>query len=336
MAEKDSSVEGKLAVDAATGRIEVSGKVTGVRALFKSLFPERFAKGEALHALTDNIRQQLASGKVLGELTPLEQALLLSAAGDGLRRSANRHAILSEALEFSPAVKGLLEAPAGTEEETAPRDGAPNEPEIVSEEEEVLFWERFWADAEVVSVPYMQQIYARILAGKAKSRSAFSLRTLDVIRCLDEEAATTFRAVAPYTYGAYLFNVFGVKDEFHAGHSHALVDAGLLHPNPLVARHAPEFYEVGSWLIRVASKGQPPTALGAAVYGLTRAGAELLTMIEVQPTRKHAIEVCKALQTFAPVTCEVATNESGPWVDWATALEVPSEEVERFRKRGRG
>jgi hypothetical protein len=186
--EPGGTVAAGFSIDPATGTGNASVKVTGIASLVKYFAPNRFAKAEALHALSEGLKRKLSQGTDLSQLAPIEQHLLLSAMEETLGKAANRTRILEYAAEDHAELKGLLQAPSGD----APSSDAPAAQEQV--EEPTYFWERFWADAETVSVEYMQRLYARVLVGAVQRPGDFSLKTLDVIRYLDEDAARLFHA----------------------------------------------------------------------------------------------------------------------------------------------
>jgi hypothetical protein len=224
-----------------------------------------------------------------------------------LRKAVNRHEIFDRAEKIEPKVRGLFEMPDNALP-PAPESAAQSSE---SEDQEEYFWERFWADAEVVSVAYFQEIYARILAGQVKSPGAFSLRTLDIVRCLDERTANLFAEVCQYELGGFLIPaIFEPGHPFSVLELNALDDAGLLRTQKLETSGEPHSYSYGPWLIRVK-----PSSLPSGLHPLTIAGREILGLTPVEYTEARAIEVCRTLSTVV-APCEICLRSDGQWMAW--------------------
>jgi hypothetical protein len=316
--DKDTSVEGSLAVDVKAGTLTAAGKASGITRFFRTMFPEFTAKGRLKHVVVDNIERQLVEGKPLGELTKAEQQVVASALSNELRKAANRERILDRAIEIEPKVAGLFEASEGPK--ALPPKATPSAPEAVAEaseaaDEQQYFWERFWADAEVVSVAYIQEMYAKILAGKVTSPGSFSLKTLDTVRCLDERTGVLFSEVCQYAVGGFVVPaIFGPYPLFSTLEMNALDDAGLMRSDRWTTVPEPHSYSYGPWHVRIKTDSYMPHG----VHPLTAAGRELLRMTPVEHTEERAIVVCKALAAGirGNSICEVCDRSGGTWTSY--------------------
>ncbi len=160
----------------------------------------------------------------------------------------------------------------------------------------------------------MQELYARILAGKVKSPKSFSLRTLDVVRCLEASTAKLFKLAAPFIINKQLLpDIFSLKRGFYGSHVSELIDAGLVSSNPNTLRYD-VVYQYKEWYLRVPStKGLP--GLPPMVYSLTGAGRQLLEMFEVETNVIHVLWICEAFSQYDDI-CSVSLSEDGEWQDW--------------------
>lgn len=304
-------------------------KLGSIQQLFKYLLPNRFTRAENLLTIAMSIRQQLASGRALADLSPFEQQFLLASATGNLEKLANRTAIVERAAELSPDIKGLLSAPESTD--AHPPDDANA---IGTDEDSAYFWDRFWSDAEVVSVAYMREIYARILAGKVGRPESFSLRTLDVIRCLDEYSAKVFRWACQFVIGdAFLPDIFnkieGVQQPGHTSHMRTLQESGLLGPSGGSLKAPAGPLRFGEWYLNV-EKITPETSMLSgmlAVYSLTKAGRELFGIVDIRVGTSQLKVLYDALtrvafSTEVDKTCHISTSEDGPWQELSAFLKT--------------
>jgi hypothetical protein len=335
--DSDTSIEASVAVDVKAGTLAASTKVNGVTRFFRTMFPEFTAKGRLKHVVVDNIERQLVSGKPLGELTPAEQQVVASALSNELRKAANRAAILEQAYAIEPKVAGLFESPGI---KALPSAAAPvafehpsvePAPELTEEQqdEQVLFWERFWADAEVISVPYMQEVYAQMMTGQFKSPGSFALKTLDVLRCLDGKTARLFRHVATFRIGLNCVP-YPLQGQHNLGYGRSELDrlaqADLVGHMPRTLSQG-DAYRVGSLFIRGTTENE---LINVSVFGLTRAGMELAEMLDLPVERSTVMTVCEAL-SGDNLQCEVANRKEGPWMPWKDFFNV--ELAERATRR---
>jgi hypothetical protein len=309
----DDSLAVSLKGNLLKGNVETAVKVGSFTQFFRNLFPGFTAQGRIKHAMVDNIERQFAKGKSVADLSKAEQLLIANANLSELRKAVNKQAILERAEQIEPK---LFEPPfVGVSDKALPPGPDAAERSAESKDEQQYFWERFWADAEVVSVPYFQAMYARILTGKVKSPGTFSLKTLDTVRCLDERTASLFNEVCQYAIGGYLVPaIFEPRRPFSVLELNLLADAGLLRADKLAIAIEPHSYSYDPWRIRIMTDSYLPRG----IHPLTAAGRDLLSIIPVDHTDSRAIEVCRALSYAikGESPCEVCKRPSDEWVNW--------------------
>jgi len=297
-----SNVEGGIEVDPTTGKFGVSVKLSLVENIMQAFHSPTTI---VARAFAERIAGHLTSGNPLDELSPAEQAFVIEAIEPLLVKAANRRAVISRALKHDSGIAGLLAAP-------TPLQSGQDEPgNREKTEEHQYFWERFWADAEITSVAYMQEHYSRLLEGKIKDPSAFSLRTLDTLRCMDLRTATAFAKVAPlFVQGSFIPIFYGCQ---YYPLLTLLIEEGLLSANedPM---HPDNELVLGAWRISLKRMPDKPYAKSAS-HALTRAGRELLSLNQAEVGREHVFEICRVLGG-RPTSVRVAENPNGPWVDW--------------------
>lgn len=79
--------------------------------------------------------------------------------------------------------------------------GSSNTPRSTSPE----WFARWRREAEDVTSEEMRSLYARLLAGELESPTAFSMRTLSVVRDLDQRVARLFGSLEPFTFAGGIY-----------------------------------------------------------------------------------------------------------------------------------
>jgi len=286
------------------GKVAISGEVSGFPAIVNAC---RSKTGKIDHALADRIANHLRSGKPLNELTPYEQALLIDATGDSVVKAINRAKIVERALAHEPDLAGLLAAPSASDAQETTEEAAEEA------DERLLFWERFWADAETVSVEYMQEIYARILAGRTRQPKDFSLKTLEVLRYLDSPTAALLKKVGAFAIGktaGMVPDIFHTVRGYSLKHVRALADSNLLLET---TAGFPEGYAYAYQDIYIRAAKTERASL-PNVYMLTTAGRELLSLMDLPNSTEHMLWACEALSEHPAI--EIAKTRTGPWLHW--------------------
>jgi hypothetical protein len=203
---------------------------------------------------------------------------------EDLRKQSNRVEIARRALEADKELAGFFEGPSPKQLPGAPVQADGDAAEKPGGSQTQYFWERFWADAQVTSVPYVQELYAKILGGQLKKPGSFSLRTLDVIRCLDEETANLFNRVRGYVVMGMSLpdlndDALG-EDRLHHSDYLRLAEAGLAQAQESTLKHEvirKEPILLAGALCRVHSDAEPPFEIH--VRALTVAGGELYSLL---------------------------------------------------------
>jgi hypothetical protein len=154
---------------------------------------------------------------------------------------------------------------------------------------------KFREDASLVDDELVREIYARVLAEETRRPSAFSLRTLGVLRYLDRDAATAFGNLQKVCLSGRLV------PQQSPDKSHVLMDVGLNHATMLMLEDAGLVYSSaqseapleGARLVLMASGYNRLLAIqrpddstikaNLEVHLLTPAGQQLARIAECEP-----------------------------------------------------
>jgi hypothetical protein len=310
--EKSPSVEleGKVDATGAAGKV----KLTAVDKLARVLRPGTYRQQEAFDIIATEIRRKQAAQE---SLSKLEAAVLVAELEPILERAINAKRIIGYALEDSPEIAQLVESRSPAL--LAARSGEPeaSAEDDSSDPEDVYFFDRFWSDAEIVSVEHVQRLYGKILAGKMKHRSSFSLATLNVVRCLDQHSAKWFAWVLPFRIANNVLP--GHNEEVYGGKPLDMIlrltDAGLLNASSL-SLNTDKTWQIGDYLFKSAKPTAPqrPFAPLVMVLSLTRAGLELAATMTAPVTRAHVLAIAKFLGgQLELVWAKVGSDDFKPW-----------------------
>lgn len=283
------------------GGVSISATTSGVRVassegVLSRIFSRRWAKAAVDRAMGDRVARKLAAEE---GLDPAEIEFFKHLYPKEVERNRNLLEVLRrtdvllsqrvQVLDGGRAEAGQLALPPGAEEE----------PEL-----DPRWKARFVRDAEDAADETMRDLLARILAGEFERPGAFSLKTLSVVRDLDQRTARLFEAVSPMVVlGNFLppyadavdsgcdFAAYYEKRDVSFGGIVALVDAGLLTAaDDILVQHECGDGDAFEWKVEIAGgsvlvcQSRDPAMRRVALpgMGLTAAGAELLTVLAPQ------------------------------------------------------
>lgn len=325
-------IEGKIDATGAQGRVEL----TTVDKLLRLLRPGTYREQEAFDVMIAEVRRKQALGEAL---SPLEANLLAATLAPVLRKAKNVRKVIEFALEEQPNLAHLVSPMTPV---LGPALGPVSEPlalpassqtaaggaidvdftETIEQQEDLYFWDRFWADAEVVSVEHIQRIYGKIAARKGTDRRAVSLHTLDVVRCLEAHTLSDFETFSAYVFSRGSAPVFSnfQKEYERVGLQFAAIrdleEARLLTTTEFVKPF--DKLRIGDGVVRVRDDdGETETASGLAmpkVYGLTQAGRDLVGIRRQRPDRAQAMALVEYLAAHGGKRLEWSADGSGAFI----------------------
>ncbi len=171
---------------------------------------------------------------------------------------------------------------------------------------------RFFKIAEEVSNEEMQALWGKILAGEIKQPKTYSLRTLELIRNLSKNEASTFMKVANFAIKAgganYLFNtkdekILSKKFNIHYGEIALLTEIGLIQPGTFVnyqivqsQTDTQRVFTAGNIVIIAKVKANTPT-IKIPVNVFTNAGNELIKLISPNPPFDYLTDIAKSIKS---------------------------------------
>jgi hypothetical protein len=251
------------------------------------LFPGRDARGTVTRAMAERV-----ADLIRGDATPsspLDQLLLEQA----LRTQLSRESAVLRTVERAGELHdgGYHLSP-----DRALPPGSSNATRATAPE----WFARWRRETEDVTSEEIRNLYARLLAGELESPTAFSMRTLSVVRDLDQRVAQLFAALEPFTFagGVYFpalkqFVKLSGMIEISPAEMAALRDAGIVTSAddavmPLNLRQmgslhnfAAEMWVGHEWFrFRFTYRSSPrPRDAFLPVESFTRAGHELLRIL---------------------------------------------------------
>ena len=155
----------------------------------------------------------------------------------------------------------------------------------------------FFDSVANISTEQMQQLWGRLLAGEIKRPGSFSLRTLETLKTLSQNEATTFEEVSPYILsckgdeaGSYFdfFLMSNADGSLLSRHSISfdkimlLSEAGLLSENSQITINfdieTDDFVTINGLnkALEIRNLGNGTISMTHPVYILTKSGRELL------------------------------------------------------------
>ncbi len=170
---------------------------------------------------------------------------------------------------------------------------------------------RFFRYAEDISNEEMQALWGKILAGEIRRPKTYSVRTLDLLRNLSKEEAAVFLKVAPLriTSGAncYIFRNGGDNPLLDYGLSYdelsLLVEIGLIQPGENIVmnlQNTPnkaQIYLTSGDIIILLDKEANSPAVHVPIYKFTRAGRELLSLVNTNPPFEYLTAFAKSIRS---------------------------------------
>lgn len=277
-----------------TGKVRVGN----FKHLLSVMFPNRVARSTITQAIALGIGEKVREGRWV-ELTEEERGflgLLYADHADKLLRRAQIVERAENALD-EISVKLLPAAPTEKKEE-----------EERSVEPDWL--RRYWADAELVSQADVQELYGRILAGEHVKPGSFSLRTLHVLRNLDQETAEFFGHFRTHMLGRFVPGPFTVPGRYGGvteTHISVLREAGLVDTADSFLHKSLEF-RYGRRRLTAEAHGTDNYPHGShRIHRLTSAGAQLAKVAHFQPDYEYFDAVVRWLRG---ITFHVEVEES--------------------------
>lgn len=167
---------------------------------------------------------------------------------------------------------------------------------------------RFFDSVADVSDGDLQKLWGKILAGEIKQPKAYSLRTLETLKNLSKHEAEIFQRVVPLVanYGATLFltSETDVLRKYGITYDDILCldECGLLNSDsllrfniPVVANKTEAIFNKSQILV-LEAVNQTETAISVGVFGLTRAGKELHSVLNLEPDRSYLSDLAATIE----------------------------------------
>lgn len=186
-----------------------------------------------------------------------------------------------------------------------------NEQPVTDEPLDEDWTTRFFKIAEEVSNEEMQALWGKILAGEIKQPKTYSLRTLELIRNLSKNEATTFMKVANFAVKSANANyLFKTNDEellnktynINYGDIALLIEIGLIQPGDFVSyqllqqpNDSQRVFTSGNVIFIAKIKANTPT-IQMPVNVFTNAGNELIKLINPNPPFDYLTAVAKSIK----------------------------------------
>lgn len=164
---------------------------------------------------------------------------------------------------------------------------------------------RFFHIAKDVSSEDMQFVWGKILAGEITEPGTFSLRTLETIRNMCKSEAEGFQKIAPLVLkvgnSRFLTTDSGILDKYGATFEvlSALDECGLIDADGFAfqkytnEQNNKYFFSNDEFILLPSGDG--PYEVEVNAYFLTKAGRELLNIIEYKPNNDYFLDVANAI-----------------------------------------
>ncbi len=175
-----------------------------------------------------------------------------------------------------------------------------NLPPIVDEPVNSDWVTRLFDIVKDVSSEEMQLIWGKILAGEIKRPGSFSLRTLDTIRNLSQNDATTFQKILPFviegdgssfvTSKSSIYSKYGITydDIMLLDECGLIVSDGMISSTIKISHDSVIIHNKNYALLTEGVKREKSFTYG--VHCLTNAGMELLSILEYESENKFFID----------------------------------------------
>lgn len=158
---------------------------------------------------------------------------------------------------------------------------------------------RFFDSVADVSDEDLQNIWGKVLAGEIVHPKSYSLRTLETLKNLSKHEAELFQKIAPYILSLNgnlflpsnkeLLRKSGItyKDVLTLDECGLINSGGLVSITQLVTDKEPVGVHNSSKVIVLNSLGKSEVNISIGIYGLTKAGSELLQIVDCQYNSAH-------------------------------------------------
>jgi len=169
---------------------------------------------------------------------------------------------------------------------------------------------RFFNIVEDISDEMMHQLWGRILAGEVKSPNSFSIRTIECLKNITKQEAELFTKVANfvsiYNNDPLIFTGDNleilIKNYFSLEEALILIELGLLQSETNLVLNCKSktkdeemLFIFGKDIIKVIKKANT-VQQQIPIFGLTRAGKELLKLLTITPIDAYINNFCVYLQ----------------------------------------
>jgi|GEM_PF-309547 len=257
-------------------------------------------------------RGELSDTPAVEHVSPVSEEAMRVA-----RIALSRAAGAKESADRLQQEVNLAKAIIFAEEEAAARV---DDTEVADEPIDPDWFTRWRQSAQEVRSEQLQRLWARTLAGEAKSPGTYSLRTLDFLRNLTPAEAKSIEHVTPFIFSGFLpkfENIDLEKEGLDFGFLLDLEDMGFLTGHSglglqkTIASQSSEKYLsalVNNNKALVLHKDDPNFELNLPGAALTRIGKEVLTLGQFSSNPEYLKKVAEALKK------EGLTVKVGDWI----------------------
>ena len=247
-------------------------------------------------------RKQLVAGQLVA-IEPPEFDLSITAPDNtALMAQHLRQQVLADTFRREVNV---AKAALAAEEELA------NDPQDPPERTPDPDWLFRWRDyAGEVSVPDLQSLWGKVLAGEVKSPGSCSLRTLDFLRSLSTAEANQIAQLSPFVVGDFVYRADDVLDEEGLSFAHRLamqqlgILSGVEALGGLVLTFERDAHVKGAGFTKLlvshnkallVTASDPAKKLAVPIYQVTPIGKELLRLGTLAPNERHVRALAEAI-----------------------------------------
>lgn len=172
---------------------------------------------------------------------------------------------------------------------------------------------RFFNSVEDISNEFMQDIWAKILAGEVMRPKTYSLRTLEVLKNISKEEAELFERVAPlactiendvfFSSNTEVLNKHGVyyEDILILDECGLINSDGMISINPEISSTDSIIIHNKTLLLKVKGNKEEKIKISFGVFAFTKVGKELYSILHTNANDKY-------INDFAE---EIEKNNSG-------------------------
>lgn len=191
--------------------------------------------------------------------------------------------------------------------------------EVSSEKVDEDWIARFFNYAQDISNEQVQELWGKILAGEVANPSSFSLRTLDTLRNMTRLEAETISRIKPLVFGqndqiyrtqnTESTHFIDMRKQIHLQELGIIQDSGLGITSEFKSTVKGEYYThfiIGKTVLFLRDPDETKS-FATKIFALTTAGAQLLSLIDLQGDEEIIEEVIASAknQGFAVTKSEV-------------------------------